>query len=111
MERWKYLKRNLLFSLGYLLIVAVLWGLGVPCLFARFFGVPCPGCGMTRAWLSVLRLDLSAAFAYHPMFWSVPILYVYFLANGRLLPYKYADTAVLIAIALGFAVNWVLKLL
>lgn len=31
------------------------------------FGVTCPGCGMSRACLSALLLDLPAAFAYHPL--------------------------------------------
>ena len=31
---------------------------------------------MTRAWLAALRLDFAAAFAYHPLFWVVPIAFV-----------------------------------
>lgn len=31
---------------------------------------------MTRAWLAALRLDYAAAFAYHPLFWVVPIAFV-----------------------------------
>lgn len=50
-----------------------------PCLVRYFTGVPCPSCGLSRAWLAVLRLDLSAAFSYHPMFWAVPALGVYLL--------------------------------
>lgn len=30
---------------------------------------------MTRAWLAALRLDFAAAFAYHPLFWVVPIAF------------------------------------
>ena len=36
-------------------------------------GVSCAGCGMTRAWLSVLRLDLRQAFYYHPLFLLPPV--------------------------------------
>lgn len=37
--------------------------------------VPCPFCGMTRAHLALLHLDLQAAFACHPMFFlGVPFL-------------------------------------
>ena len=46
--------------------------------------VPCPGCGMTRAWLSVFRGQLTAAFAHHPLFRTVPLLYGYLLADGLL---------------------------
>lgn len=35
-------------------------------------GIPCPACGMTRAWLHVLMGDIPGAFAYHPLFWTAP---------------------------------------
>lgn len=62
---------------GFLLL-ARLWHL--PCVFQRLFGGPCPGCGMARAWLSVFRGQLPAAFAHHPLFRTVPLLYGYLLA-------------------------------
>ncbi|MDD2955721.1 MAG: DUF2752 domain-containing protein [Oscillospiraceae bacterium] len=52
------------------------------CLFKRLTGVPCPSCGMTRAWFAVLRLDLAGAFALHPLFWCVPLVGL-LLAFGR----------------------------
>ena len=45
-----------------------------PCLLRLFFGVSCPGCGMTRAFLRLFRLDFSGAFRAHPLFWTVPII-------------------------------------
>ena len=42
--------------------------LGVNCPIRFLTGVSCPGCGMTRAWISVLRGNFSAAFSYHPLF-------------------------------------------
>ena len=44
------------------------------CLFKRITGLPCPGCGMTRAWFSLLKLDIEGAFYYHPLFWLAPVL-------------------------------------
>ena len=38
---------------------------------------------MSRAWISLLKLDLKNAFYYHPLFWSVPILFgLVFLKNN-----------------------------
>ena len=37
-----------------------------PCLFARITGLPCPGCGMTRAVAALLHGEWSLGLAYHP---------------------------------------------
>lgn len=48
--------------------------LGVTCPIRFVTGISCAGCGMSRAWLALLRLDISSAFAYHPLFWlPVPV--------------------------------------
>ena len=43
-----------------------------PCTLYNLFGVPCPACGMTRAFVSLFRLDIGRAFFYHPLFFLVP---------------------------------------
>ena len=69
--------RRALSCIGVLFIAwLVLYLLDIGCIFRLMTGIPCPGCGMTRAWLAALRLDFSAAIAYHPLFWAVPIAFV-----------------------------------
>lgn len=41
------------------------------CPVEYFFGIPCPGCGMSRALLAFAKLDPALAFYYHPLFWLV----------------------------------------
>lgn len=41
-------------------------GWAVPCLFHAVTGLKCPGCGVTRMCLALLRLDLGAAWAANP---------------------------------------------
>lgn len=67
-------------------IIATLLFIGVAllifykCPFEYIIGISCPGCGMTRALLSCLKLDFKAAFYYHPLFPLVIVLMiVYFL--------------------------------
>lgn len=54
------------------LFVAILQLFGVICIIKHLTGISCPGCGMTRACMSALRLDFSAAFAYHPLWIALP---------------------------------------
>lgn len=41
------------------------------CGFKRVTGIPCPGCGLTRSWVSALHGDLRASFAHHTLGWLV----------------------------------------
>ncbi len=47
------------------------------CIFNNLFGIPCPGCGMTRAFISIIKLDFVSAFQYNitsiPLFLGILI--------------------------------------
>ncbi|WP_394966820.1 DUF2752 domain-containing protein [Candidatus Allofournierella merdipullorum] len=58
--------------------------LGMGCPIKAITGVSCAGCGMTRAWLEVLSGNWAAAFAYHPLFWTIPLGVLVFLFRRRL---------------------------
>ena len=105
--RISHWKQKLLLTAAYLCIILVFSLLNVPCLFQAFLHIPCPGCGMTRAVKAALRLDLAAAFHYHPMFWCMPILYLYFLFDNGLFQRKWLDRAVLVSIGVGFLLHWI----
>lgn len=51
-------------GLVYALFVR-LTGWGIPCIFHMLTGLHCPGCGVTRMCLALLRLDLYAAARYN----------------------------------------------
>ena len=61
---------------GIVLFYVLLESLGVTCPIRFLTGISCAGCGMSRAWLSLLRLDLAGALYYHPLFW-LPWVSVY----------------------------------
>lgn len=52
----------------------VLQLLGITCPIKFVTGISCAGCGMTRAWISALRLDFARAFYYHPIFPLGPLI-------------------------------------
>lgn len=93
---------------GAVLLLLAALGLGVPCLFFAVTGLYCPGCGVSRMLLSLLRLDFSAAFRYNPaVMTALPFLAVLFLSmgiryvrTGKLSPTK-PQTALLWTMAAG----------
>lgn len=63
-------------------IYVVLHILNIGCPIKFLTGISCAGCGMTRAWSSVLKLDFAGAFYFHPLFWTIPIgIFVYLFKN------------------------------
>ncbi len=106
----KDLGQKLLFTAGYLAVIAAFGALGVPCIFQTLFGIPCPGCGMTRALKAAAQLDLRSAFGFHPMFGTIPVIYLFFLFDGKLTGRPRLDKAILILIGMGFAVSWIAAL-
>lgn len=78
---------------GFLIILSILLILDTGCIFYHMTGIPCPGCGMTRAYLSAFRLDFTEAFRMHPL-WpiTVPLLAVSLWKNGRIFASSRANT-------------------
>lgn len=104
--------KDKLITLGILAVVLLVFKIfDIPCVFNLLFKIPCPSCGMTRAYINLLHLDISGAFRMHFMFWSVPILVIYYLFDFRPFGKKWLDNGILILIGAGFLVNWVLHII
>ena len=69
-----------LLAAGVLYILLVSWlGFGIPCLFHTLTGLACPGCGVSRMCLALLRLDIAQAATYNlGLLLSLPFLAVLF---------------------------------
>jgi cytochrome bd-type quinol oxidase subunit 2 len=66
---WQH--RVLWLSLAFFVVFA--WSVtGTSCTIRSITGLPCPGCGLTRALLLFLRGDLAGAWTMHPLFWLAP---------------------------------------
>lgn len=102
-------------KLGCLAAIAGLYGIwllfDLPCVPRTLTGIPCITCGLTRAWLAVLRLDLRGAFLQYPMFWSIPLLVLYFLFDGHLFPGRKVNNGILGMILAGLFVIYFARLL
>ena len=85
--------------------------LDIQCFVKVLLGIPCPGCGMTRAYIRVSHFDFAGAFQYHPMFWAMPILFLYYLFDGKLVKNKWINNGILVFIGIGFSMNWIMQLI
>lgn len=72
-----------LFAALFLLIV-------YRCPVAYFLHVPCPGCGVTRAYKAALALHFKEAFRYHPLF-PVVLPAVMYVAHRNVLIKRLSD--------------------
>lgn len=70
--------------LAIVLLYAVFFLTGIGCPIKFITGISCAGCGMTRAWFSLLHLDFAAAYSFHPLFWLPPVVLAALLLKNKL---------------------------
>lgn len=59
------------------------------CFIRGVSGIPCPSCGMTRAYMLLFQGDLEGAFYMHPLFFIPIIIVVLFLTRKMNVLYKF----------------------
>lgn len=75
MKKYSFLRIFLLLA-----ALGLLFRFGCP--FYNLLHIPCPCCGVTRAWLAFLRGEFRQALAYHAFFPLVPVLIVLFCLDA-----------------------------
>ena len=65
-------------AIGAAQLVAASFGMGIPCAFHWATGCPCPGCGLTRSVLALLRGHFTESVMLHPF--GPPLLLVLAIA-------------------------------
>ena len=53
----------------------------IPCLFKSTFGFNCPGCGLTTAFISLLKLDFKNAFDCNGLIFVIIPFALYYLSK------------------------------
>ncbi|TCK90558.1 uncharacterized protein DUF2752 [Natranaerovirga hydrolytica] len=98
----------MLLILGFIGIISLIstffWDKSL-CLIYNTTGMPCPSCGMTRAFRHLIALDFRSAFMYHPLFvvpLLIPFIYIKNIYNNsKLLNRLIGITIVIIIITWG----------
>lgn len=78
------LKKKMCILLAVAAFGVILVILDLGCFYRNTFHIACPGCGMSRALISVLKFNFSDAFYYHPLFPVVPLAVSVFLFYEKL---------------------------
>lgn len=91
------MKKRIYLYISILVLAAVILLRGDMCLIRRIVGIPCPCCGMTRAYMALFRFDIKAAFFWHPLFWTVPFIITAAVFKHKI-KHIHTWTAVIIAV-------------
>lgn len=77
-------KKLMIFLISFLILFAYLLigneiGKFIPCPIYKITGLYCPGCGITRMLLAMIKFDFFQAFRYNPLiFCFIPFLLFYY---------------------------------
>lgn len=110
-----FIKKNIVSEIIIVVLAAVFAFSGFySCPFKLLLGIDCPGCGLTRAALALLRLDFAAAFRFNPCIYLLIPVTLYFLLRGliskKVRNCKKLDEAVLIGTSAVMITVWLVRL-
>src|SRR5690349_11473443 len=72
---------KIVFALVIITLLVVFLDIG--CMVKYLIGIPCPGCGVTRACVQFAQGHVLEAFYWHPLFWlTVPLLLIGIFTGG-----------------------------
>lgn len=67
-----------------IVLYVILESFGITCPIKYITGISCAGCGMSRAWIAFLHLNIHDAFMYHPLFFLPPIVVIVMLLKSKI---------------------------
>ena len=81
------------------------------CFVELFLGIPCMGCGMTRATLHLFSFNFADAFHYHPLVYIMPfILFVIIFKNMQIINTIYRSRTFWISIFMLFVIVYIIRM-
>lgn len=96
-----YKKYIAILLIGILCIVFYLkYNIGIPCIFHELTGFYCPGCGLTRAIASIVKLDFYQAFRYNILVFVLIPFFIFYFINKVFFSNKYKIPNFIIIIVL-----------
>ena len=111
----------ILFSyLGLILIFLLYTNLHIPCIFKKIFHIPCPSCGMTRSFISIINLNFKKAIYYNilsiPLFITLLIIFITIIID-LIYQKKYSNIIIKLItnnytiIIILLTINWIINII
>ncbi|MBE5950075.1 MAG: DUF2752 domain-containing protein [Lachnospiraceae bacterium] len=101
--------KEMLFTIGTVIFLVVLmYVTGIGCPILKLTGIPCMGCGMTRAAICLFHMDFAGAWQYHPLIFLMPFCIIALLFAGKM-P-KWMVNGIFVCTVALFVVVYVLRL-
>lgn len=98
----------IIITVGVIVGFTMAFFLGCP--IKQITGIECPACGMTRAVISLCRLDFAAAFNYHPLVFLLPVIILFIVKGGKIFKNRFINYTVMFAIIGAFVINYGIRL-
>ena len=110
----KLSKKDILDRVKLLLVIAVVVILlavsGIGCPVRFLFGIPCPGCGITRACMAALRGEFADAFRWHPLFPVAVASMLYIILGKRpLFGSSRTESVFLVTFSVAMVIIWLIR--
>lgn len=104
--------KRVLILVGIFACTMLMWIFETGCLIKRITGIPCPSCGMTRAFFALINGNFAQSFELHPMLLSVPVLALMFIFYDKLFigKTKIPSIMLFVLIIIGFLINYIYQL-
>lgn len=84
----------------------------IGCPIRFLFGIPCMGCGMTRAIIALLSMDFEKAIYYHPLVFLVPVIIILICIEDKLVVIrKQLVQKIWIIIIISFFITYLIRLI
>ena len=83
--------------------------IGITCPIKFITGISCAGCGMSRAWISLLHFNIHDAFMYHPLFFLPPVVVIVMLLKSKINIKIYK--IIIFTIIIMFAIVYIFRLI
>lgn len=105
------MKKIIYFIIGLITyyFISKVFSIGIPCMFYEITHLYCPGCGITRMFFSLLKLDFYQAFRYNPLVFCYLVMFIlYKLINLKFkikIPSYFSYILLSIAIVFGILRN------